>query len=140
MTPILKKIGKDRAWLAKATHYSIRNINSMLSPKGEANRSDAAMARVEEALLAEQARQEAPVEMELDQNFVIRNISHEEWRAWGLSALSENKLLTDWARDELNEYAARVRLDMVADAPPSGIIRSRKPVDYRDIEKPRKAK
>lgn len=107
--PLLKKLGKDRRWLAQVTHYSYRTISLMLSPKGVSNRTEQAMARIVEALRTEEARQLQPVEIKPVQTLVLQPTIH-EFQEWNRQAMKENKLVTDWAVDALNSFAAGVVL------------------------------
>jgi hypothetical protein len=112
--PLLKKLGRDRKWLAEVTHYTHRTITVMLSPKGERSRTTQAMARIEEALRLEEARQAMPVEIKPVQTLVLQPSLH-EFDQWNKQALRENKLVTKWAVDALNRYAAGVTLKAADD-------------------------
>jgi fructose-1-phosphate kinase PfkB-like protein len=114
--PLLKKLGKDRKWLAEATHYTLRSINVMLSPKGVKSRSAQAMARIEEALRMEEARQQMPIEIKPVQTLVLQPSLH-EFEQWNKQALREKKLVTDWAVDALNAYAEGIILTAAEDEP-----------------------
>mgnify|MGYP006975180981 CR=1 FL=1 len=102
--PFLKKLGKDRKWLADATHYTYRTITIILSPKGEKNRTDQSMARISEALRMEEARQSMPVEIKPVQTLVLQPSLY-EFEQWNKQALREKKLVTDWAVDALNSLS-----------------------------------
>lgn len=107
--PLLKKLGKDRHWLASVTHYTHRTISVMLSAKGEKSRTPRAMSLVIEAIRMEEARQAAPVEIAPVQTLVLQP-SIEEFRRWNRASMQANLLVADWTAKALNSYCQGVPL------------------------------
>jgi phage repressor protein C with HTH and peptisase S24 domain len=97
----LAELGKDRHWLANETGYSYDSLKNLLAPKAR-ELSFAMTEKIKQAFNS----LEKTIDTIDPVNDLIMRPTYEQFLRWNKIALSEGKLIEDWAFDELEEAAA----------------------------------
>lgn len=119
--PRLKKLGKDRAWLAAQCDYSTSTLASALAPNGS-NKTPKALRRMWEALDREEQRQKqekykpAPLT-----NTVTLTPTVDQFDRWMRAAYRNHDSFDEWAKEGLDAladlYPQKDQITIAADAP-----------------------
>ena len=99
----LKRIGKDRAWLAEVTGRSAGSIRAALAPNAlPKHRSGLLQKALSDAIESEEGEKGDPDETH---ERLILKVSEEQFEAYNRASLSEGKTIKEWIMAVLEEAA-----------------------------------